>query len=172
MTARDRLTVIAIAAAAAILLPPLRLDQRAAAALAKRRHRHEPGATESTAPSTQATPEHDGPGTLRCGYHIHRSNSALHGDNLVHVSDSETAFYLDADLFDQLDDDTFMALAAAGGKMEALSAPAGPPIPMDAEPGEQATAQAWEAYRKLHGRLQGEDGTPAVAFAFETEPSE
>lgn len=116
-----------------------------------------------------AVAEDDGPETLRCGYHIRRGG--LHGDGLVRVRDSETTFYLEAALFDSIDDETFMALAAVGGKTEALTTAAA--APPDTEAGAAATAEAWAAFNALQRRMQGapvaEDG---AVFAFEAEPSQ
>lgn len=121
--------------------------------------------------ATQA--EEGTPETLRCGYHIRRGGG-MHGPGLVRVRDSETTFYLDAALFDRIDDDTFMALAAAGGKMEALPTASGSQArPLDAEAGDEATADAWAAFNALQRRMQGGgDAAPSgVAFAFEAETS-
>lgn len=126
------------------------------------------GAADWDDPS-DAEQEQEPAETERCGWLVQRSG--LHGGQLVRVTGDDVWFYLDAAMYDALDDEAFATIAQAKAKAALLGVPSGAPLPaFDVEPDQEGAAEAaLAAFREL--KQAQARGTQGVAdqptFAFE-----
>jgi hypothetical protein len=109
--------------------------------------------------------------TTRCGWTV--QPSGLHGGQLVRISDDDgVSFYLDAAMYEGLDDGAFEAVCAAKRKAALLGLPTDRPVPaFDVEPDQDgAVEDAMAAFRKLKtAQAQRAGGGGAVEFSFEAD---